>query len=126
MRVLPRRFRGLLFVHQLRNAFADGELRFPGVLADLVDCASTGINKLTESADPDQQAGPRWRESVGVRGPPGTRVAKWPQRRIIFSGASPATPKRRVDATLIRRYRAGRRQEQERHQGWPVAQADDR
>jgi hypothetical protein len=36
VRVLSRRFRDL-FVQQLRNAFADGELRFPGVLAGLAD-----------------------------------------------------------------------------------------
>jgi hypothetical protein len=36
VRVLSRRFRDL-FVHHLRAAFADGELRFPGMLADLAD-----------------------------------------------------------------------------------------
>ena len=38
VRVLSRRFRDR-FVHQLRTAFADGELRFPGALADLADPA---------------------------------------------------------------------------------------
>jgi hypothetical protein len=38
VRVLSRRFRDL-FAHQLRVAFADGELRFPGALAALADPA---------------------------------------------------------------------------------------
>jgi hypothetical protein len=39
VRVLSRRFRDL-FVHQLRTAFTDGELRFPGGLADVADPAA--------------------------------------------------------------------------------------
>ena len=39
VRVLSRRFRDL-FVQQLRTAFADGELQFPGALTDLADPAA--------------------------------------------------------------------------------------
>jgi hypothetical protein len=39
VRVLSRRFRDV-FVQQLRTAFADGELRFPGALAELADPAT--------------------------------------------------------------------------------------
>ena len=39
VRVLSRRFRDV-FVRQLRTAFADGDLRFPGALAALADPAA--------------------------------------------------------------------------------------
>ena len=49
VRVLSRRFRDL-FVQQLRTAFADGELRLPGALADLADPAAFAarLDKLAQ------------------------------------------------------------------------------